>query len=903
MTLASSSSNSLAPSWYDSLFGSSCTTGVKALCGPTGSNAYARWVGTAPACAASCSDCNDDSPVCMTVASSPTNTLASTTYTSVFGATCTTGNKVLCGPKGFTVLARWVGTAPACAASCSDCNDDTPVCMSVASSPSNSLADSKYTTSNLFGATCTTGNKALCGPTGSTIYPRWVGTAPACAASCSDCTGSTPVCMAVGGSASQSLASSSEDAAFGSTCTTGNKVLCGPTGSTIYPRWVGTAPACAASCDDCTGSTPVCMMVLSSSSSDLLNSSTYPAASFGADCTTGSKVLCGPVGSTVYPRWVGTAPFCDAHCSDCTGDAPKCMARSTSSSDAPTLASDFGNTCYQTPRATRGYKVLCGAAGSATYFKYPNWMQDHLANIGSVQLQNLTMVGTHDSGMGLQNKICFLANQCNTRTQTADIYEQLMLGVTYFDIRLNIITSLDGTVSYISGHYGGFEIDQTVSYIATYDVNTQLIMGCPGQSFTEIVSQINKFVAEYGQLVVLRIAAQEKKHITWLTTSGTLTIYDTLTGLELKSVSVPQMNSESITEAEWGVAVGILKKLNSRLNVTDANRNLLTKTVNDFIGPNALTKINPSRSGGAVVVILDESTAYNAYADSTQGFFKKADLLGNGGQGHYSNTDDLDTMVFKQLNESHVRDALYDGPYYLLSWTLTQQGTKDPLLCTVDVAYTPSILSMSVAALNTLSDSLLPHINRYWLFPNVLFVDDVDERVAKLAIQLTYARSVTTYSSSYLGCYSDSSLTALSQLVISDSAMITTCVAACYAESYNFAGLYKGRQCYCGKTFSTSTTAGTYCNLICQNRTTDFCGGSQSVSVYSITKVAAISALQGESTAPTVIIKTQLPVWSVAVMAVLGAIVVIGLIVVIVFAISKRSAPAASVENSNFQKM
>eukprot|EP01125_Pyxidicula_operculata_P001147 TRINITY_DN110_c0_g1_i3.p1 TRINITY_DN110_c0_g1~~TRINITY_DN110_c0_g1_i3.p1 ORF type:complete len:1020 (+),score=168.21 TRINITY_DN110_c0_g1_i3:1643-4702(+) len=370
MSVSASYDNSFANSTYvnSDSFGATCTSGNKALCGPTGSRVYPRWVGTAPACAASCSDCKGDSPICMSVASSPSNSLANSTYANqfLFGATCTTGNKALCGPSGSVVYARWVGTAPACSASCSDCNGDTPVCMSVSASYDNSFANSTYVNSDSFGATCTSGNKVLCGPSGSTIYPRWLGVAPACGASCSDCTGDTPVCMSVASSVTTSFAPATYTDYFGATCTSGNKVLCGPNGSTVYPRWVGTAPACGASCSDCTGDTPVCMSVAGSPSNSLAPSNLTDI--FGASCTSGNKVLCGPSGSTIYPRWLGVAPACGASCSDCTGDTPVCMsvASSVTTSFAPATYTDyFGATC------TSGNKVLCGPNGSTIY---PRWV-------------------------------------------------------------------------------------------------------------------------------------------------------------------------------------------------------------------------------------------------------------------------------------------------------------------------------------------------------------------------------------------------------------------------------------------------------------------------------------------------------------------------------------------------
>jgi hypothetical protein len=192
-------------------------------------------------------------------------------------------------------------------------------------------------------ALCTTGTKVLCGPLGSPIFSRWIGTAPACGVSCNDCNGDLPVCMDVTNSHRNSLSNLS--ITFGATCVTGTKALCGPIGSTVYPRWVGTAPACGASCADCVGDVPVCMDMVNTPSATLSNFS----STFGSPCSTGSKVLCGPIGSTVYPRWVGTAPACVASGADCYGDTPVLMDLTntiTNAISAQNVSAYFGAPCY-----------------------------------------------------------------------------------------------------------------------------------------------------------------------------------------------------------------------------------------------------------------------------------------------------------------------------------------------------------------------------------------------------------------------------------------------------------------------------------------------------------------------------------------------------------------------------
>jgi hypothetical protein len=338
-------------------FGKSCVTGTKVLCGPGGSKVFPRWVGTAPACSASCDDCIGDTPVCMDQSNSEQN---SQSFTQYFGKKCLIGTKVLCGPLGSKVFSRWIGTAPLCDASCSDCVDPTPQCM-------DSTSDALFTYANesqYFGASCSKGSKVLCSPPGSSIYPphpRWIGTAPACGASCSDCPYNLPVCVDMANSAQNTL--SNLFTSFGKSCITGSKVLCGPVGSEVFPRWIGTAPACGGSCSDCSGDTPVCIFLTNKDYNQQLNIS----AVFGKQCITGTKVLCGPPNSVILPRCIGTAPACATTCADCKGNTPVCMDQTNSqeNSAAEKFAETFGESCLT------GTKVLCGPVGSEVF---PRWV-------------------------------------------------------------------------------------------------------------------------------------------------------------------------------------------------------------------------------------------------------------------------------------------------------------------------------------------------------------------------------------------------------------------------------------------------------------------------------------------------------------------------------------------------
>ncbi len=126
-------------------------------------------------------------------------------------------------------------------------------------------------------------------------FERWIGTAPFCSASANDCQ-------------KQGLEYvRSDKSGNGESCTFGTKVLCRGERkrATADTRevWVGTAPACAATARDCT------RLGMSYVRSDRYGD--------GSTCLSGTKVLCQAKLSGSISEWVGTAPFCKATPRDC----------------------------------------------------------------------------------------------------------------------------------------------------------------------------------------------------------------------------------------------------------------------------------------------------------------------------------------------------------------------------------------------------------------------------------------------------------------------------------------------------------------------------------------------------------------------------------------------------------
>lgn len=197
---------------------------------------------------------------------------------------------------------RWVGTAPICEGSPSDCNSNEQYLVS------SSCGD---------GATCVSGTKVLCCPiSDGYTNAHWVGTAPFCDGECSDCGGNDCI-----------FANNCGD---GAACFSGQKVLCGIKGSVFAENgcnWI-----CPPSGENITQSTCTGLGMK------------YLAASLcEGDCPNSFAALCCPQS---YPYdsayWVGNAPFCSTSCQSCGDD--ECIA---------------ANQCGEGMGCAVGEKVLC----------------------------------------------------------------------------------------------------------------------------------------------------------------------------------------------------------------------------------------------------------------------------------------------------------------------------------------------------------------------------------------------------------------------------------------------------------------------------------------------------------------------------------------------------------------
>ena len=216
--------------------------------------------------------------------------------------------------QSFPAGCRWVGTAPVCGGSPSDCR-----------------SDERYLVSSTCGdgQRCISGNKVLCCPiSAGYINAYWVGTAPYCRGTCRDCGANN--CIFANGCGD------------GQDCLSGRKVLCGIRASEVLIGVVSDSGCnwiCPPSGENITQSTCTNLGMK------------YLAASLCEQgCPNSFAALCCPQS---YPYdsayWVGNAPHCTTTCQTCGND--ECIAASQ---------------CGEGMECEFGEKVLCARRNSGT---------------------------------------------------------------------------------------------------------------------------------------------------------------------------------------------------------------------------------------------------------------------------------------------------------------------------------------------------------------------------------------------------------------------------------------------------------------------------------------------------------------------------------------------------------
>ncbi len=245
-----------------------------------------------------------------------------------------------------------------------------------------------------------------------------------------------------------------------------------------------------------------------------------------------------------------------------------------------------------------------------------SWMTTMASLIQSHSLSEICIPGSHDAGMCKLTSSTAASIASNTQTQSVNIYDQLMHGARYFDIRPII-----GGGEYYTGHYSDI---------------AGAWQGSRGQSIKEVIANINAFfhhsAAPLQEVVILELSHDYNTDVGYLDTSY-----------------------RSFTTAEYNT---LLEQFSAGLSAnlyTRTNNNPMTIPLKELVG-----------QGPVVIIVIDAGSDRNLtlpagmYLSSTISYYN-----------NYSDSQDVTKMVNDQLNKMRENSA---SRLFILSWTLTLQG-------------------------------------------------------------------------------------------------------------------------------------------------------------------------------------------------------------------------------------
>lgn len=345
---------------------------------------------------------------------------------------------------------------------------------------------------------------------------------------------------------------------------------------------------------------------------------------------------------------------------------------------------------------TNTFTIVIGLAGDT----FPQtWMQTYFGS-SSYSLRQISIPGSHDSGMSHLNGSTVGAHTCSTITQTLDIGGQLMMGVRYFDLRLVISAG-----QYMTGHY-------TMVEILKYQ-------GANGQTIKSIISEVNQFTSANNELVILHMSQD----------------LDTDTGGVYPHFTQDQWNSlfAELTDPKTG-----LQHLYAYPGYgSDPNVDLTSLPISSMIGgpkPAVIVIVHPEIS----------STTLGAYAG--QGLYSATNFpLYNS----YSDSNQPSAMAQDQIQKMQSNPS---PPSFLLSWTLTQDN-DEAVTCALGTA--SSVLQLANLATPALADYLVPPVSAPiaktsvspTCYPNIIYTDNIaTPYTAYLSLSVNDQIGTTTHS-------------------------------------------------------------------------------------------------------------------------------------------------------------
>lgn len=318
-----------------------------------------------------------------------------------------------------------------------------------------------------------------------------------------------------------------------------------------------------------------------------------------------------------------------------------------------------------------------------------DWMQQNMQYIGTMTLGTACIPGSHDAGMSVSQRGTAFGNAGNTQTQTLNIHGQLRNGARYFDLRPTISGG-----NYYTGHYT--------------NTGKPLIgwQGANGQSFDDIINDINEFTTTHKELIILYVSQ------------------------DLQT----DQGYRRFNQSEWNALIGKLQNIKGLYNNPNPNVDLTGITFNSYIGSSA----------AVVVVLVPGDSTINISSYLGKGFYAGSSFPV---VNEYSNTTDPVTMISDQVSKMQANS----NNYFLLSWTLTQGDggaissgiqpyVPDFIWWIVDqVDHEASVLELAQIANSKLYfNTQLMNAITFTCYPKIIFVDNVTPEVGLVEMAMNF---------------------------------------------------------------------------------------------------------------------------------------------------------------------
>ncbi|PPQ74029.1 hypothetical protein CVT24_012625 [Panaeolus cyanescens] len=124
------------------------------------------------------------------------------------------------------------------------------------------------------------------------------------------------------------------------------------------------------------------------------------------------------------------------------------------------------------------------------------WMQTHRPIFGELPISELCMPGSHDAGTYRRGYHTIFGTESNVITQTRSIFDQLELGVRYFDIRPCLTSPKPNAEpgNWACGHFTG-EASDKIGW-----------QGANCMEIREVIDEVNRFTQDNAELVIVEIS-------------------------------------------------------------------------------------------------------------------------------------------------------------------------------------------------------------------------------------------------------------------------------------------------------------------------------------------------------------------------------------------------------------